>query len=232
MVWEWLSHPCFCAYATPLGLHGGSCLVIHWGHPPYIIVCVCLGLWLRGQCVVKHAIPTANSCPLWRPFHTLGFSSTTPWDPCRGVYKGVPTNSCILAWTPWSQLGAVPQPTLWFPPDLSRQWNRYSSELERFLFLERESGFSTEATILWCYGARWRTRNNYQSQMGRFNGPVELCKSTDTNSSSAFVTKWDSWAVPRAILQGIYHSRDAWNAEIKCQLRAVPNLLLASRFND
>jgi hypothetical protein len=30
-------HPCVFAYANPLGLHGGSCLVVHSGHPSHMV---------------------------------------------------------------------------------------------------------------------------------------------------------------------------------------------------
>jgi hypothetical protein len=78
-------------------------------------------------------------------------------DSCGGVHKGVPTNSCILAWTPWPQLGAVPQPRLLLPPRSLLQaspdnetvtalnWRDFSFSI-RVGFLYR----SYCCTVLWC----------------------------------------------------------------------------------
>jgi hypothetical protein len=77
----------------------------------HVCVCVCVS-WspVNGVQVVKHAIPIANSCPCWHPFHTLGLSSTTPrysrgWQP-RGRAQGGSNEPLYLGyWTPWPQLG-------------------------------------------------------------------------------------------------------------------------------
>ncbi len=86
--------------------HCENCYTMNFGgNYGCVCVCVCLGHWLKGLWVVKHAIPISNSSPLWHPFHTLKLSSTTPRDPHRGMHKGIPMSPCILVWTPWPQLG-------------------------------------------------------------------------------------------------------------------------------
>ncbi len=53
-------------------------------------LCVCVWSLVKGGGVVKHVIPIAKSSPPWRPFHTLGLSSTTPlWEymQCKKIFN-------------------------------------------------------------------------------------------------------------------------------------------------
>jgi hypothetical protein len=102
-------------------------------------------------------------------------------------------------------LGAVSQPRLSSPFEVfiagileeaqmcvcspSSTWD--SSDWEGPLFLlALESGcFSREVAIPHCYGARWRTGNNYQLHMGDTTAPFKSCRSMDMNVLLAIVTK-------------------------------------------
>jgi hypothetical protein len=99
--------------AAPMGCGCGayqaSGCCSHW------LICVCVCVYVsrspvKGVQVVKHAIPIANSCPHWHPFHTLGLSSTTLWDsrgwlPRRRAQGGSNEALYLGYWTPWPQLG-------------------------------------------------------------------------------------------------------------------------------
>ncbi len=76
-----------------------------------VIECVCVS-WspVKGVQGVKHAIPIANSCPRCHPFHTLGLSSTTPWDSCgwqpwERAQGGSNELLYLGYWTLWPQFG-------------------------------------------------------------------------------------------------------------------------------
>ncbi len=80
-------------------------------------VCVCVCVWspVKGGGFVKHAIPIAKFSPPWCLFHTLGLSSTTPWDPRGGRAQGGPNESLYLgldsvatAWGLFHNLDSVP----------------------------------------------------------------------------------------------------------------------------
>ncbi len=82
---------------------------------------------VKGVQVVRHAIPIANSCPRWHPFHTLGPSSTTLWDSCGRQVTGACSRGFQRAPVSWffglpgHSLGAVPQPRLLSPLRSSSQ---------------------------------------------------------------------------------------------------------------
>jgi hypothetical protein len=143
------------------------------------------------------------------PWDSVVLPFGTPVDNSHGgVLKGVPTRPCILViGLCGHNLGAVPQPRLSSPLRSSTQAflgeaqtcvcspssTRGSSDQWKQLFLlALELGcFSREAAIAGCYGARWRTGNNYHLHMGDIMAPSKSCRCTDMNVLLAIVTKWE-----------------------------------------
>ncbi len=117
-------------------------------------MCVCVSWFpaVKGVQVIKHVILIANSCPRWHPFHTLGLSSNTLWDPrgwlLEGHAQGVPTRPCILViGLRGNSLGAVPQPWFLSPLGSSSQAFRDKRRHVSVLLLNTGQLWPGEATL-------------------------------------------------------------------------------------
>ncbi len=158
--------------------------------------CACVS-WapVKGVQVVKHAIPIANSCPRWHPFHTLGLSSTTPWDSCgwrntgacsRGFQQAPVSwllNSVAAAWGLFHNLDSRP---LW---GLHCKHFERSAEMCLFSFLNMGQLWlggatlfvsirvgvllrrSCHRTLLWCKAGN---KKLLPIAYERSNGPVRV----------------------------------------------------------
>jgi hypothetical protein len=83
-------------------IHAKNCL--HRG------VCVLKQLGSRGQCVVKLAIPTANSCPPRKSSPYVLPGSTTP-PVTKAMLSEGGSNRFHVAWIPWLVVMSEPGPS-------------------------------------------------------------------------------------------------------------------------